>query len=122
MDLPDDLPSVAISEEPLRQVLINLVMNAVQASDRDGVVRVGASATGDGVALTIEDEGVGIPEADRERVFEPFVTTREKGTGLGLSVVRKILTAHGATIGIGPGAERGTVVSVAFPVAERDDG
>jgi len=121
-DLPDDLPSVAISGEPLKQVLINLVMNAVQASDRDGVVRVGASATGDTVALTIEDEGVGIPEADRERVFEPFVTTREKGTGLGLSVVRKILTAHGATIGIGPGAERGTVVDVALPVAEADDG
>jgi len=121
-DLPADLPAVAIAEEPLKQVLINLLMNAMQASERNGPVRVRAVSDGKSVTLVVEDEGVGIPEADRERVFEPFVTTREKGTGLGLSVVRKILTGHGATIEIGPGAERGTVVRVVLKAAETRDG
>jgi signal transduction histidine kinase len=119
--LDDELPAVALGEEPLKQVLLNLVMNALQATDRGGTVRVAARATNGVLTLTVEDNGRGIPEDQREKVFEPFVTTRETGTGLGLSVVRRILTGHGATIEIGAASPAGTIVTVGLPLAEGVD-
>jgi signal transduction histidine kinase len=117
-DLSDELPAVALGEEALKQVLLNLVMNALQATDCGGKVRVGGRETNGGVTITVEDNGCGIPEDEREKVFEPFVTSRETGTGLGLSVVRRILTGHGATIEIGAASPSGTVVTIGLPQAE----
>ncbi|MEN8149185.1 MAG: ATP-binding protein [Planctomycetota bacterium] len=120
-DIEDELPAVLLAEEPLKQIVVNLVMNAVQASKRGAEVRVRASAVDDGVEMVVEDDGPGIPPADRERVFEPFFTTREAGTGLGLSVVRKIVEGHGGLIEIDAGENRGTVVRTRLPIAEDTD-
>jgi len=122
VDVPDGLPAVGLDAELLKQVLLNLAMNAVQASDRGGRVRVGAAAVTGAVVLSVEDEGRGIPEENRERVFDPFFTTREGGTGLGLPVVRKILAASGAAIEIVPARDRGTIVRATLPEAEGGDG
>jgi signal transduction histidine kinase len=117
-DLPEATTAVTIDEEPLKQLIVNLVMNAVQASPQGGEVRVRVGTDGDTVRLTVEDEGSGIPAADLDRVFEPFVTTRPEGTGLGLSVVRKILDRHGGTVRLGPGEEGGTTATVSLTKAE----
>jgi signal transduction histidine kinase len=116
--LPDGIGTVAMDEEPLKQVVVNLVMNAVQASARGGEVRIRAETVGDSVSLSVEDDGVGISAADADRVFEPFVTTRPDGTGLGLSVVRKILDRHGGSIRLEAGGGGGTTARVLLPRTE----
>ncbi|HEY3445319.1 MAG TPA: HAMP domain-containing sensor histidine kinase [Myxococcales bacterium] len=80
----------------LRRALLNLLRNAVQASPEGGQVRMGAARSAGGrVLLSVEDQGPGVPEAQRGSLFKPFHTTKEKGLGLGLAFVRRIAEAHG---------------------------
>lgn len=118
-----DLPSVEIPPSRLHQVLVNLVLNAVHAvaSAPPGSHRVTLRArrTEAGVELCVMDTGLGIPPDTRERVFEPFVTTKRvgQGTGLGLWVCRDVVRSHGGTIEVvddGPGA----CIQVVLPAAE----
>lgn len=99
----------AIDRQMLRRVLVNIVRNAVQAI-RDarakgaasdavlGRVVVSARADGDGSAIVIEDDGPGVPDDTRDRIFDPYFTTKVDGTGLGLAIVKKIVVEHGGTI------------------------
>lgn len=83
----------------LRQALWNLVLNGAQAMPRGGEVKVSVTPEEEGwLTVRVEDEGVGIPEADRERIFDPFHSARTGGTGLGLAVVEQVVRAHGGTI------------------------
>jgi len=82
----------------LTAALVNLVKNAVQASPQGARVRVTGRAEAARYTIEVKDSGPGIPEPERERVFEPFFTTREKGTGLGLPLARKIIRAHGGEL------------------------
>jgi two-component system nitrogen regulation sensor histidine kinase NtrY len=87
----------------LRNVLANLVENAVQAADAAGRkpeirIAVTESALDRGARLTVDDNGPGVPEDTRERIFDPYVTTKEHGTGLGLAIVRKIVIDHGGDV------------------------
>jgi signal transduction histidine kinase len=116
-----EIHPVRISGDPARlsQLIRNLVDNAARAAH--SAVRLTASAA-DGVAvLTVEDDGDGIPEADRQRVFERFVrldSSRARssgGSGLGLSIVREITKAHGGSITLAPGADGGTTATVTLP-------
>ncbi len=98
-------PSPAsVDGDRVRQALWNLVLNGAQAMPSGGVVTVLVSPVREagtdrgGVEVRVADEGVGIPEADRDRVFDPFYTTRSGGTGLGLAIVDQIVRAHGGTI------------------------
>jgi signal transduction histidine kinase len=119
-NIDEGLPRVTVAEEALKQVLLNLLMNALQAGG--GVVRVRAIEDPPWIVVPVEDDGPGIPEAERERVFEPFVTMRENGTGLGLSVVRRILDGNGAMIDLGDGVAGGALVTVRLPTMETSDG
>lgn len=96
--------------EKIRQVLLNLIGNAIDAA-ASSVIISAARERGSAV-ITITDNGPGIPEADREKVFEPFFTTKKGGTGLGLPICKKILDDHGGTIEIGASAHGGTVITV----------
>jgi signal transduction histidine kinase len=111
------LPRVAIDPEQLRQVILNLVMNALQAMDSGGRLIVRARPEEDGVRLVVADTGPGIAPELRARIFEPFYTTRARGTGLGLSIVKKILMNHGATIDLSDREGGGTEIEMAFPRA-----
>jgi signal transduction histidine kinase len=116
--LPDALPTVEGEPRALNQVFLNLLKNAAEALEgRRGTIRVTARALEGSVLVEIRDDGSGVSPEIRERLFEPFFTTREDGggTGLGLSICRRIVREHGGEIEIGPGAEGGTRVSVRLP-------
>jgi PAS domain S-box-containing protein len=107
---------VAIGDrEKLKQVVINLVVNALEAMKAGGVLRARVACDAGKVVVTIEDSGVGIEPALLSDVFEPFFTTKEGGTGLGLSIVRKIVDQHGGHVRIESQRGRGTRVTVAIP-------
>jgi len=106
--------------EVLRRAVENVVRNAVEATDGRGIV-VNAGREGDGtIRLTITDHGPGVPAADRERIFQPYMTTKSKGTGLGLTMARQAAVAHGGTLRIEEppsGAGGGAVFAFLLPSA-----
>ncbi len=110
LDLEDGLPGVVADRDRVRQVLWNLLLNAVQAAGERGRVVVTARTESrdarPGVAIAVDDSGPGIPACMRERVFAPFETSKPNGTGLGLSLVRHIVDSYGGEIRIA-GSELG---------------
>ncbi len=98
----------------LVQAAQNLVRNSVEACASGGHVAVHVGDDGDHVRLVVEDDGPGIPEAMRQRVYEPFFTTKPSGTGLGLSIVHSVVASHGGTIDI-QSSERGTRFEIKLP-------
>jgi signal transduction histidine kinase len=118
-ELDPDLPQARGDREQLTQVFVNLVQNAVEAArarhaSHGGRVTVTASPdprTG-GVVVRIADNGPGIPAEERQRVFEPYFTTKATGTGLGLAIVHRIVSDHGGTIAVAPSPEGGAELTV----------
>lgn len=99
----------------VKQVLLNLITNAIQASpDGEGVL-VTTHIVNSGVSLTVSDRGCGISEENSESVFHPFFTTKKRGTGLGLGIVKNIVEAHGGEVFFCPNPEKGVTFSVVFP-------
>ena len=101
--------------EKLKQVVLNLVMNALEAMKEGGALRVQVASDADGVRLEVEDSGAGIAPATLSQVFDPFFTTKEAGTGLGLSIVRKIVDQHRGEVRIESEPGAGTRVIVTLP-------
>jgi len=115
------LPSIMVDGDQLRQVAINLILNAGAAMQKGGELVVN-SASGDDnwVSLKFSDNGAGIPQEHMEKIFEPFFTTKVKGTGLGLAITKQIVEQHHGKIGIVSEIGRGTTVEVRLPV-NRDE-
>jgi PAS domain S-box-containing protein len=114
-DLPAD-GCIAIGDrEKLKQVTINLIVNALEAMKQGGTLTVRVRSEGERVVMTIEDTGVGIPAELLPKVFDPFFTTKEAGTGLGLSIVRKIVDQHGGEVDIESERGKGARVVVSIP-------
>jgi two-component system, sporulation sensor kinase C len=114
-----DSAIVALPEDSLRQVLINLVKNAAEASRPDGRVRIGSVIEDQTIRISVHDEGVGIAASMRERVYEPFVTTKSgsgvEGVGLGLTISRGLIEAMGGAIDFVSEKGRGTIFIVTLP-------
>jgi signal transduction histidine kinase len=113
------LPAIAVDPEQIKQVLLNLVINAVKAMPNGGEITLrAAAADGKILQFQIQDEGVGIASEDLERIFDPFFTTREEGTGLGLSIAERIVSQHGGHIEARRNPDRGMTFSVLLPLVE----
>jgi len=100
----------------LKQMLLNLCLNAVKAMERAGVLVIRLSSNGDYVDLAIKDNGCGIPTRHLHKIFDPFFSTFAGGTGLGLSVVNQIVEKHHGAIDIQSETGSGTTVSVSLPI------
>jgi signal transduction histidine kinase len=117
-----DLPRVTLSREHLVQVVLNLFLNAVDACGKGGAIIVAAKRGGSGVQLVVEDDGPGVAVEIRDRLFEPFATTKEvgKGTGLGLAVCRGLVEASGGTIVLDSSTPKGARFMVDLPPSDQN--
>jgi two-component system sensor histidine kinase HydH len=124
LNLAPQLPRISGSARALRQVVINLATNALQAMPQSGRLqcRTSLNPAGDTVVLEIADTGAGIDPSVRSRLFEPFFTTRDQGTGLGLALCREIVLQHGGQIELVDEAPRGTVCRITIPVPPEEQG
>jgi two-component system NtrC family sensor kinase len=122
-ELCSDPPPVLGDPAQLHQVLVNLVVNAIQAMPEGGTLTVRTLAESGDVLLQVQDTGTGIPEELFENIFLPFYTTKDigEGTGLGLAVVHGIVTSHGGSIGLESEPGEGSCFEVRLPVASQDE-
>jgi CheY-like chemotaxis protein len=126
-ELEPGLPQIAAVESQIRDALVNLVFNAVDAMPQGGALTVRTfSGPGSGwtrlVHLEVSDQGVGMDEQTRRRCLEPFFTTKgERGTGLGLPMVYGVVQRHGASLDIDSTPGRGTTVRLSFPAGTVED-
>ena len=120
-EFDESLPSVMVDGDQLRQVAINLILNAGAAMQKGGRLVVSTGPSDDGcVSLKFFDNGAGILDEHLEKIFEPFFTTKVKGTGLGLAITKQIIEQHHGKIGIKSELGCGTTVEVKLPV-NRDE-
>lgn len=110
------VPLVPGDDGRLRQVVMNLTLNAMEALGGPGQVTISTRALADSVELAVEDTGPGIPRELRHRIFEPFFTTKATGSGLGLSIVNAIVVQHGGTLSIEDPPAGGTRFVVRLPL------
>jgi signal transduction histidine kinase len=126
-DVPADLVAVEADAQQLRQLVTNLVTNAFEALNGQGRVllsarhvapegEASAEAAAGHIELDVVDDGPGVPDEVRDRIFSPFFTTKPRGSGLGLSIVRKIVDAHDGRIDVAAGLQGGTRFRVTLPV------
>ncbi|MBK6801149.1 MAG: HAMP domain-containing protein [Novosphingobium sp.] len=132
-DAAVDVGQIACDRHQFGQAMTNVLKNAVEAiearqkqagADYRGKIAVALRMQGEALEVRVSDNGVGLPQ-DRERIVEPYVTTREKGTGLGLAIVNKIVEEHGGEMTFAPGDPEGTVVTMRFardPLASQRTG
>jgi signal transduction histidine kinase len=123
--LCEDLPSVLANPTELEQVFVNLISNAIHASEQGGSVRLETVQAGDRVRAIVRDEGCGMTRELVEHAFDPFYTTRleQGGTGLGLSTCHGIVADHGGTIELDSEERQGTTVIIELPIADiREEG
>ncbi|MBK7859895.1 MAG: response regulator [Archangiaceae bacterium] len=114
------VPPVAGDDGRLRQVVMNLALNALEASSRGKVTMTVAAPTGAGtVVLIVDDTGPGVPPELRERIFEPFFTTKAQGTGLGLAIVHGIVAQHGGTLTVSSAPGGGARFTLELSAAPR---
>jgi nitrogen fixation/metabolism regulation signal transduction histidine kinase len=116
---PEILTSIRADTEQLRQVLINLIQNASDATGEAGAITLAAREAADGVEIDVTDEGPGLTEQERAQLFVPGFTTKAHGSGLGLTIAQRIIHDHGGAITVDSHPGRGTTVRVLLP---RDPG
>jgi len=119
-----DLPPVLMDREQMKQVFLNLMLNAIQAMERGGNLRVDVrwkpAPSGNGgrssVEIAVQDNGPGMAEDIRSRIFEPFFSTKEEGIGLGLPIAQRIVEEHGGQIRVESRVGEGTVFTILLPL------
>lgn len=118
--LEPDLPEIYADASQLHQVLVNLVVNAVQAMPNGGTLTIETRASNNSVILVVKDTGIGMTDQVKRNLFTPFFTTKQvnEGTGLGLAVVHGIVASHGGVIRFASDVGRGTCFEIELPVAD----
>jgi PAS domain S-box-containing protein len=120
-DRAADLPPLQADELQLEQAFHNLLRNAIEAMPEGGTLRIATAGVGeDRIEVRIQDSGPGIPDRDRERVFQSFYTTKVKGTGLGLTIVQRVLRNHAGSIAIEQPEAGGTLIVLSLPLGSNN--
>jgi cell cycle sensor histidine kinase DivJ len=120
---PEDLPAMTGDARAFKQIVLNLVSNAIKFTERGGTVTVSAAVEGSRLVLRVTDTGVGIAAEDMKRIGDPFFQAgktyqrRHEGTGLGLSIVKSLVALHGGELTVQSRIDEGTIVAVALPLA-----
>jgi signal transduction histidine kinase len=115
----DRVPEIWADPDQLKQIVLNLILNAIEASPAGGQVTLDIRKGEEGtVVLEVRDQGPGIPAEQQEHIFDPFFTTKETGTGLGLALVHQMVVEHGGSIDVESAPGRGTAFRVALPTAD----
>ncbi|MGO8990201.1 MAG: ATP-binding protein [bacterium] len=115
---PDDLPVLNVDRDQMKRVMINLIKNSLAAMENGGRIRIQTSYNPQlqTVRLEVSDDGCGIPDEDKERLFEPYFSTKKTGTGLGLAIVNAIISDHRGYIRVRDNKPRGTTFLIELPV------
>ncbi len=121
LNLDEEISQVLIDPDQIYQALLNIIRNAIEAiePEKQGIVTVRTYLKSDHILIEVEDNGEGIPEDKRLKIFEPYHTSKFTGTGLGLVLVYRIIKAHGGAIGLKSEVDVGTLFSVALPLEEK---
>jgi signal transduction histidine kinase len=116
MTVSPELPAVHSKRDWLVQAVLNLVLNAIDATDKGGSIRLCAEGETDQVRIRVQDNGTGIKEEDLPRLFQPYFTTKKHGTGLGLFVTQKLVAEHGGRVTCDSAPGQGTTFTIDLPV------
>ena len=111
----DEARTVRFDPEQLKGVLINLIDNAMEATDAPGVIVLSSGRAGGRILLSVADTGRGISAEDKERIFLPYFSTKGRGSGLGLSIVHRIVNDHHAMLTVKDNQPKGTVFTLEVP-------
>ncbi len=119
-ELDEELPPLVMDFNQICQVVMNLIINSIEAMPEGGKLRIETSRQEDppSLVLQVSDTGTGILEEDKNRIFDPFFTRKPEGTGMGLSISRQILEKHGAIIDLESAPEKGTTFRLIFPIRD----
>jgi two-component system sensor histidine kinase VicK len=123
-DQPESLPLITGDRSRLEQVMMNVLGNAIKYTPDGGHIRITAGSTENTVWMEVCDDGIGIPEKDRDRIFERFyrvdkARSRESGgTGLGLSIAKEIVQRHHGALALAPHEGPGTTIRLTLPIAQ----
>jgi len=117
LEVTGTIPLVDHDPNQINQVLLNLLLNAIQSMEHPGTIRVLLENDEDAVLITVADEGKGIPAENLPNIFRPFFTTKGHGTGLGLSLARRIVEAHSGEIAVNSEVGKGSRFAIRLPVA-----
>lgn len=118
-DLPAGMPAVMMDGEQMKQVLLNLVLNAIDAMPGGGRLIISARRRGEELEITVWDSGKGIDPTVRDKLFSPFVTTKVRGTGLGLAIAHRLVNQHGGHITASDAEGGGAVFQISLPFQRR---
>jgi signal transduction histidine kinase len=123
IDIHSNIPACAeealIDSQMLKGAILNILLNAMEASEKDRVISVTLEESDGRVVIRVADQGKGIPEEIMDRVFEPYFTTKTSGTGLGLSLTRTIIEKHNGDISLESRQGQGTTVSITIPAESK---
>ena len=118
VDFPDEPLITPIQEVEVRQVFLNLILNALMAMEEEGHINIRGEITDEGIGITISDTGKGIPSSQVKEIFKPFYTSRKHGTGLGLAIVKRIMESYRGKIEVESEEDKGTTFTLIFHKAK----
>lgn len=114
--LDPSIPPLFLDDVQIQQILVNLIMNSIQATENGGKLYISTVLNGETVDLVIKDTGCGIPKENLDKIFEPLFTTKPKGIGLGMSIVKMLVEKHGGMMDIQSRINIGTTITIKLPV------